>query len=412
VSAQDIGVNNAIFYLFRSLRCPTADEVMLWLTLLGDKKVLIPAAIAILCVLIRQKHWRAATHGLLLLVLTGGGVVLFKHLVCSVRPWGIVNSPEDFSFPSGHTTLATAFYMGIGLLLIPTSHFRRKWPLYALIGMLILAISVSRLYLGAHWFTDVLGGWLLSAALLMFTMISYNRHAVKKVRARAILLTALLVITGATMVVHHHSYTKLQENYSRTAWPVRDLPMKTWWSRHETDTLPLYRIGRFGTPVEILNLQWLGRLEDIKATLLAAGWETPPERSMTTVLHRLSDVGSAEHLPLSAPLYLDRKPVLVLTKTNPDDKRLIVLRLWESNIIVTGLKQPQPLWVGSVGVVPRTYSWLITYKRHNDEIPFQAELLFAEPPKGYTIKDLDIVTDLKSRRRLQKLLLIKSNSIS
>jgi membrane protein DedA with SNARE-associated domain/membrane-associated phospholipid phosphatase len=408
--SNTIAVNNAVFYLFRSMRTPTTDNIMLWLTLLGDKKVLIPVIIAILGVLAWNKHWRTAWHALVLLLLTAGSVIAFKYLVHSVRPWGIINSPEDFSFPSGHTTLSTTFYFGLGLLLIPFSQIRRKWIPYMLIGILIAAISASRLYLGAHWFTDVLGGWLLSATLLMLVVISFNRKAERKINPASILITALVMIIACASIVHHQTYSKLQANYSQSEWPTHKVALDTWWLQQHSDALPLYRTGRFGTRAEVLNLQWLGNLDDIKTLLIAEGWELPPERDWTAVLHRITDIGSAEHLPLSAPLYLDRKPTLVLTKNINGDKKPIVLRLWDSNIIITGTKTPQTLWVGSVGAVPRTYSWL-TYKRNND-VAISSSILFMHTPTGYDIKELDTMTDLKRKRRLQKILLIKPKNIS
>jgi membrane protein DedA with SNARE-associated domain/membrane-associated phospholipid phosphatase len=410
--SASITINNAVFYLFRSMRTPSTDNIMLWITLLGDKKVLIPAIIAIFGVLAWNKRWRTAWHAVALLLLTAASVVTFKYLIHSVRPWGIANSPEDFSFPSGHTTLSTTFYFGLGLLLIPTSAIKRKWVPYMLIGLLIIAISVSRLYLGAHWFTDVLGGWLLSASLLMFVVISFNRKAENKINPKAILITAILVIMASATAVHHHTYSKLQTNYSQAEWPTQSLPLDTWWlQKHSSDDLPLYRTGRFGTRVDILNLQWVGSLDEIKTLLIAEGWELPPERDWTAVLHRITDISSAEHLPLAAPVYLDRKPTLVLTKNINGDKRPIVLRLWNSNITLTGIKSPQILWVGSVGPVPRTYSWLITYKRNND-ITISPSILFTHPQTNYDVKELDTMTDLKHKRRLQKILLIKPKNIS
>jgi membrane protein DedA with SNARE-associated domain/membrane-associated phospholipid phosphatase len=410
--SQDIIVNNAVFYFFRSIRTPTADNIMLWITLLGDKKVLIPTIIAIFGVMAWNKRWRTAWHALALLFLTACSVVAFKYLIHSVRPWGIVNSPEDFSFPSGHTTLSTTFYVGLGLLLIPTSHIRRKWIPYLLIGTLIAAISISRLYLGAHWFTDVLGGWLLSATLLMLVVISFNRKAENKVNPAGILIAALIMITAGATIVHHHYYSKLQTSYSQAELPSHTIPLSKWWLQEHRDELPLYRIGRFGTRVDILNLQWVGSLSEIKTLLISEGWELPPERDWTGVLHRITDIGSAEHLPLVAPLYLDKKPVLVLTKNINGDKRPIVLRLWQSNINVSmGTSSSETLWVGFVGVVPRTYSWIITYKRNKD-IPISSSILFSHMPTAYDIKELTVTTDLKQKSREQKILLIKPKQSS
>jgi len=339
--SQDIIVNKVFFYSFRSFRTATVDNVMLFITLLGDKRVLIPATIALFGWLVYKKRWHTAWHTVGLLILTCISIVAFKHLIHSPRPWGIAVSPETFSFPSGHTTLSTTFYVGVGLLLMHISKVKCRWPFYTLIILLIATISISRLYLGAHWFTDVVAGWLLSAALLMFIVLSYNREAEKTIPAKGVFLVTLLSIILMLGWVSLRHFDQLKQDYAQLEWPTSTITLPSWWEQ-KGDNLPLYRIGRVGLPAEIFNLQWIGNLSDIKDSLMKQGWEVPPETSWSNVVHRVTDVSSAEHLPLVAPLYLDKEPVLVLVKRINDGKKLIVLRLWNSNLVVQGSQEP--LW--------------------------------------------------------------------
>ena len=72
---------------------------------------------------------------------------------------------HGYAFPSGHTTVATIGYgllVGLAVVLAPHS---RRWAASTAV-VLVLAVGVSRVYLGVHWPTDVLGGWSFGAAWL------------------------------------------------------------------------------------------------------------------------------------------------------------------------------------------------------------------------------------------------------
>jgi undecaprenyl-diphosphatase len=66
--------------------------------------------------------------------------------------------PHSLAFPSGHSANSMTAYLATALILAPPAH-RRPWA----IGVLILSlfIGLSRVYLGVHWPSDVIGGWAL-----------------------------------------------------------------------------------------------------------------------------------------------------------------------------------------------------------------------------------------------------------
>lgn len=68
------------------------------------------------------------------------------------------------SFPSGHSTLAAATYLTLAMLVASLETRRRTKALaYGLAGLVLVAVGLSRVYLGVHWPSDVLAGWCLGA---------------------------------------------------------------------------------------------------------------------------------------------------------------------------------------------------------------------------------------------------------
>jgi membrane-associated phospholipid phosphatase len=73
---------------------------------------------------------------------------------------------SGYSFPSGHATIAVAVWGTIVLVLAQGRRARTTVVLGAASGTISLVVGISRLYLGVHWFTDVVGGFALGAAIL------------------------------------------------------------------------------------------------------------------------------------------------------------------------------------------------------------------------------------------------------
>jgi undecaprenyl-diphosphatase len=140
------------------------------LTSLGGISVLsLFAVIAFAFLLIQRKRLSAV----LLVVGLAGGVALSEGLKAvfeRARPPVEYQAVETLnaSFPSGHALLSTVFYLTLGVMLTRAFPQRRLKAFVLGAAMLIaLLIGLTRIYLGAHWASDVFAGWSVGAAWAM-----------------------------------------------------------------------------------------------------------------------------------------------------------------------------------------------------------------------------------------------------
>lgn len=403
LGSANILANEAIYHFFRGIRSNSVDDIMINITLLGQKEVILPVVFVIFAWLFLKKRMRASFHALALGVLAAGSVWVFKSLLHSDRPWGIFHNSIVYSFPSGHTTLATTVYIGMAFMIANTMvRKKRRWLIYVPAVLIAVAVGVSRLYLGAHWFTDVLAAWLLSAALLILVFLSYQRQKEDPIDLRSVSIIGITALILSFGYYHHQQFTQLQIDYAQLDWPTAETTMREWWQKD--DNLPALRASLFGFPSQRLNIEWVGNLEDIRKTLLKDGWETPPARDWVSTLHRIADIKSGEYLPLVSPQYLDKKPVLILSKYI-NNKYLLVLRLWASNRLIQENKQP--LWVGTVGFTPRSYSWL--FRKEARLFQLNNQVIFAQNSSAtWESKTITLIdTHGKHAPIQQKILLIR-----
>ncbi|KUG13338.1 phosphatase PAP2 family protein [Elizabethkingia miricola] len=150
------------------------NNLMIGISWFGRTTVSVIMVILLSAFLILQKQRKEAI--LMLSTLLSGIVGLaLKMLINRPRPTkDIVVLLEDTkyqSFPSGHVLFYTVFFGSLILITLATNIFSNKTKMFLTIVSLSMIFfgAVSRVYLGAHWFTDVLGGFILG---IMFLFVS------------------------------------------------------------------------------------------------------------------------------------------------------------------------------------------------------------------------------------------------
>lgn len=154
---------------FQGLQTGWLDAAALALSRLGERPTAAVPVVGAILLLLVVRHWADAAMVALSAVPMLLGEAL-KWLVARPRPDYLLLGPEPtgLSFPSGHSVYACLL---VGILiylsgkLVPSPGIRRS--LQAALAGVILAMGASRVYLGVHWPSDVIGGYLFGGLALL-----------------------------------------------------------------------------------------------------------------------------------------------------------------------------------------------------------------------------------------------------
>lgn len=142
--------------------------------------IFLIATTGILFILIRNKKIGVAITANLVLVTILNQ--LLKNILQRPRPteYRIIQE-TGYSFPSGHSMVSMAFYGYLVYLIYKYVENKNiKWILITLLSILICSIGISRIYLGVHYTSDVLGGFLISISYLVIYISAINKFLLDK----------------------------------------------------------------------------------------------------------------------------------------------------------------------------------------------------------------------------------------
>jgi len=171
-------LDQAFASLFRLSRAPLYDPLAVLITAFGDSANLLSLSLIVATALWCKGDRAGALHwvgAMLLLALLN---LLFKEGLATPRPQQLIDpfSTFSYSFPSAHSANSTLFFaLGASFVAQQLDYRQRRW-VYAAAALPIAAICLSRLYLGVHWLTDVIGGVSLALTVCAATRVSYSRY--------------------------------------------------------------------------------------------------------------------------------------------------------------------------------------------------------------------------------------------
>ncbi len=192
--------DNYLHDLSQLTRTPWLDHTMVLITRLGDfsTQFIVSFILCILLLLFRQ--FQALLFAGSTLATVAVSNYLFKHFFERARPSILLEPLQSFSFPSGHSASGFAFFLVLGVL--ASRQQPQRWRVLWLLTALMPAISIalSRVYLTAHWPTDILAGGLLASVIcslsLMLIQIRQPITALRKKHWQIIIPTLALALAA------------------------------------------------------------------------------------------------------------------------------------------------------------------------------------------------------------------------
>ena len=162
---ETLQVDTAVLLALRSVQSPALDRAAWFASALGAEWLAV-LMVVLLGVLSWQRRWGAAVG--LLLTVVGAQLLndVLKDWFQRTRPAPVDSliPAQAFSFPSGHAMVAAAFYLYIGYLAWRLLPGRWRIICAALLVLVAFLIGLSRLYLGVHYLTDVIAGYIAGIA--------------------------------------------------------------------------------------------------------------------------------------------------------------------------------------------------------------------------------------------------------
>lgn len=161
------------------LRLNPPEAITLWLgiTFLGSGFCISILTILSVVVLAARAEWQFVRQ---IIYTMAGAMVIengLKWAVHRARPLELFPDtlPESYSFPSGHALFAMSFYISMVLMFGPRIHRTARMTLWVVAVLLVILIGASRIFIGVHYPSDVIGGYLAAGIWLVVMQLIYQQ---------------------------------------------------------------------------------------------------------------------------------------------------------------------------------------------------------------------------------------------
>lgn len=352
----DIRVTN----LLSVLRTDAMNRFMVLWSYGGNWQFIVSLGIIIIIGLLLVKEKRKA---LFLFFGTALGELLYssiKAVVGRTRPdegFALITQ-GGYSFPSGHATMAVLFF---GMIWYGCITAHKKWwqriGFTLFFGGIIFFISISRVYLGVHWASDVIGGWSLGALLLVliigFFKNDEHKNPEKKenfILAKSKVVLIMLVLLG----VHAYMLGVFYKNHpiknsSIAQQGITNITKDDFYEVIHFPQFPKFSETLIGERMGPVSFIVIGSREDLIRVFKKSGWSIADDPVRIKNLEKLAVAGilntSYDAAPVTPSLLHARPHDIAFLKSTPAHtvRERHHTRYWFSGYYVDGV----PVWVAT-----------------------------------------------------------------
>lgn len=371
-----VQVDKSIFDGLQGLRTAWIDDFMVTVTQLAGGYVMasVVAIVSVWFALTRRfrtlGYWIAAAAFAQVIVLA------LKYALGRARPSTGYAAVDEFSFPSGHAMQSMVVF---GFLAFLLGHRKPGWQqaIFAFVAAAIaLLVGFSRLYLGAHWFSDVVASYGLGIAWIALLSIAYIHHFHERaIRATPVVMivVAVLAFVGGSYASDHHD-----RDVARYAKPDVSAAIDlNAWRAGGWRELPAARSEIGGGEQEPFAIQWVASREKVMEALAAAGFVSPVKWRSPAALLWLLPSTPIDQLPVLPKLNRGEPPAVTAWR-GIDQRTRSVVRLWrvESAFDHRAPSRTLPLWAGMITTERAEERWgLMTVTRTRRDVARRQQIL-------------------------------------
>jgi undecaprenyl-diphosphatase len=210
-----------------------------------------------------------------------------------------------------------------------------------------VAIAYSRLYLGVHWVSDVLGGFLFGAVVTAAFGVALEAIPPRRIAPYGLAAIALAAFLAAGFIHIGSRFARAVELYA-PRHVVKSETLENWrvagWRK-----LPARRIDLAGKPEEAFIVQWLGGPAELAGVLDQAGWRLHPKWHWKDSLPYLEPNAALEELAPRPILHEGLRSLLTWTRSiSASNAERLVVRLWRSDYEVATADGNEPIYLVSL----------------------------------------------------------------